>query len=375
MPGQAFDQTGPMFQPPMPGQPYGAPGYGMPGQPAAQPPKKKKTGLIILICVLVVLLIGGGGGAYWYFAMRDDPSKPVTAGQAKFPQAAVRGYLQALAVGSSSDALSFVEQTPNEMTMLTDQVLDASIAVYPVTDIVATKDNTLSTKDTAVVDATFNVGSTSFSMQYQVDQVGKYYFIQDPFVTTDLSGLLVSGVDITVNGVSMSDIVDTSDVSLFPGVYTMAINNNPLLTITSDTTFTADSGMSLGPVIGLGLSPDAQGQFATAAEDALTSCMKEDATHTSCGFGAILYRDIDTKKLITPKPGIKWSFPGAKPNFSAQTFMWDQDEPTTATAYMTIKVRIDFSSTDGGVYRDDRTLTAVNIDFSDPSNLSVTFDE
>jgi len=345
----------------------------MPGMPPAQPPKKKRGGLIALIIVLVVALLGGGGGAgYWYFMLRDDPSKPVVAGQARAPQAAVRGFLQALAAGNASDALSFVSQSPSEMTFLTDAALAAS-SNYQITSIVATKDDA-STKQNGLVDATFNIGSTPYTVQYQVDLVGKYYFIENAFAHLNLSDLYVSGLDMTMNGIYLSQFNNLTDVPAFPGVYTVAIASNPLLTITSDTSFTVISGDHSTPTVDIELAAGAQDKFAAAADEKLKSCMAENTTLTTCGFGWIML--TYNGQPLTPKSnGIKWSFPSTKPNFSKETFMWRQSDPTTVTAYISVKVHVELTATDGYTYYKDSTLSAVHIDFSNPDDMKVTFDD
>jgi len=353
----------------VPNQPWVSQPYGMPVPP---PKKKSKTWLIVLICVLVLALIGGGG-SYWYFVMRDDPSKPVAAGHAKTPQAAVRGYLQALAAGSANDALSFVSSVPGDGTFLNDGVLAASNAINPITNIVATQ-NAGGTKQNATVDATFNIGDTSADVQYSVEQVDKYYFVSNAFGSVKLDGLLDSGVDVNLNGVDVTT-ASSSQVPLFPGAYETA-PANPLLVNTSNSTITVtDPNGMYAPTVTLGTAPDFQTQLATLTDQVLQSCLAEDAIYTSCHFGTQDPYDNTTNEDIVAKPGgANWSYDGTTPDLSGTTFSWDPSDPTTATADVTIKVKLSISATNGYDYHGTFTLTAVTIDFSDPDNPVGIFD-
>jgi len=343
----------------------------MPGYPQ-QPPKKKKTGLIILICVLVLALLGGGGGfGYWYLMVRDDPSKPVPAGMAKTPQAAVRGYLQAVASGSSTSALSFLAVQPTSNTFLTDTVLSASNALSPITDITATMADT-STKAVPLVNATYKIGSQTVNTMFTVEKQDKYYFLDNATAQVDLSSAKVNGVGVSVSGIALSDI--SGSVDMFPGTYTITIDNT-MLTMTSDPQFVVTDQTSVpSPTVTVDLSSDAPSQFAKFAGDSLSKCMKQDATFTSCGFGTIL--GMNSGKIITPKKGsVKWKFiKSSTGDFSKYKFQFDPTRPTEVSADFTIHVELQLVGTDNNPYYADYTLNSISIDFSDPSKMQATFD-
>jgi len=342
----------------------------MPGYP--EPPKKKKTGLVVLICVLVLALLGGGGFGYWYFMMRDDPSKPVPASMAKTPQAAVRGYLQAIADNDANSALSFMASQPTTTTFLNDSVLMASSALNPITSITATPADG-STKDAPLVDATYHIGGQTVNTTFTVEKQDKYYFIDNGTAQVDLSSMYVNGVSVAVSGVALSDI--SGPVDMFPGTYAISINNS-LLSLTSDTQFVvADQNSSPSPTVSVGLSLDAPSQFASFASTTLKACMKQDATFTTCGFGTIMGHNSNNQ-IITPKKGsVKWKFTkGSTSDFSKYDFQFNQTKPTEVTSNFTIHLELDLTGTDGNPYYQVYKLTSMSIDFSDPTNMQATFD-
>ena len=347
------------------GQPYG-PGY----QVTPPPKKKKKVGLIVLICVLVIALLGGGGGfAYWWFAMRDDTSQPVVAGQARFPQAAVRGYLQALAAGNSADALSFVNNAPVGNPFLTDAVLSVSLAANPITDIEAVKDSG-SSKTAPTVTATYKIGSQSVSADYTTVQVGKYYFLAVGTQQVDLNDAIVYGVDMSLNGVLVNS--SYSVAPLFPGTYQLAIGNSMLSMSSEPFVVTDPYATTTVSSATITLAPEAQSKLAAAAKSTLDGCMAEKKMLTSCDFGFIGFDDYTTPDEST----VKWTFLKGKSDFSNTKFQYKPDvNITRVDAAISLQLQLSLRNTAGkGPYTGKVNITAVHIDFSDPDNLYVSFD-
>ncbi|MCL2782626.1 MAG: hypothetical protein FWD80_01415, partial [Propionibacteriaceae bacterium] len=113
--------------------------------------------VFILVGVLVLAAVAGFG-ANRYLSSQDDPNHPVSAGQAKTPAAAVRAYLQALAAGNANDALSFAV-TPADTTFLTKEVLMASLALNPITEIATALDTSAPrSSSSATVNAFYKIG-------------------------------------------------------------------------------------------------------------------------------------------------------------------------------------------------------------------------
>ena len=392
-PGQPYppDQTYAPAQPPAPGQPpYAAapgqdyttqPGQPMPGQPYApgyppqMPPlKKKHTARNILIILLVLAVLGGGSGlAYWWFAGRDDPSKPVTAGQAKTPQAAVRGYLQALAAGNSSDALSFAASPPSDTTFLTDAMLTTSLASSPITNIVANK-NDGSTKQSATVTASYQLGSQQVSATYNVNLNGKYYFIDQVTANVDLSTAYMDNIGMELNGVSLDDQTATT-FPLFPGTYQLTIDNSMLVLTGGQFTITDPSSSPSFFDTKVALASDAQGRMADAVKTKLEGCVAEKTMTTSCGWGTPILITTDLEILTPITSSIKWFFFRGTSDFSATTFQYDQqDNATEANASVNVTLERDLDATNGKSYYSRVNITAVSVNFSNPDNLAVSFD-
>jgi len=359
-------------QPPMVSHPYG-PGFMPMGQPQPPAPKKSKTALTIVICVVVLAVIAAIIGGYFLLSNKDDPSKPVPAGEAKTPEAAVRGYLQALADGRAADALSFAATAPSNTTYLTDEVLAASNAINPITEITATKDTT-SSSQYATVTASYKIGSQSVNTKFYVTQYDKYYKLEDVASRVYLSTMVGGDVDLKLNGVALTSTGLSSTVTLFPGTYQMTVSNSLLtmnnnqFVITDPMSYPDTSGMKLA------LTSDATGKFQTAVQTAMDKCMSEKALYTSCGFGPRFamttsgFIDVDTNSIT-------WSYQSpADGDFSNLTFdYYPYSDAATASAFHSTHIRLDLSDTSGTHYYKTYTLYDINIDFSDTSNITVTY--
>jgi len=333
-----------------------------PGVPAA-PPRKANVKLIALIGVLVVLLLAGGGFAYWYVAVRDDPSKPVSAGQAKTPQAAVRGYLQALANGDATDALSFLSTRPTDTTFLTNDVLSAGNSQGAISDIKATKASDGS------VNVTYNIGSQGVTAHFAVHKSGKYYTIDQGTQKVNLSDVYADGVGMTLNGVAL-DSSPSSTVTLFPGSYQLGVTNS-LLTLTGgDFTVTDPAGSTTLPDTKLTLADNAQAKFADAVKKKLDGCLAEKMMLTTCGFGIYYAAGV----TVDPN-SVGWRLMKGQTTVSKGKFTYDGSvAPSETRASISLQVKLEFSGTDKTPYFSLFNILGVSIDFSDENNLAISFD-
>lgn len=359
----------------MPGQPYGAPGpaaYGAPAYPMAAPvaQKKSNTGLIVGIIVLVVLIIVAIFGFHVFSSNQNDPSKPVPAGQATTAEAAVRGYLQALAAGNSADALAFVDAPTSpavvDNSLLTDAVLAAGNAINPITNINVPK----STSSTAVT-ATYSIGSKAVTASYFVTKSGKYYMLSQG-TTLTVMPLIDDGVTVSINGVAIKS--QSAELAMFPGSYVVTVDN-PLLTVTNGSFIvTSPTGTPDTSSMSLDLSTDAQAKFQDAAKTQLDSCMAEKAMETSCGFGFSASDEDTGNSIDIDNSTIQWIYgSGSSDDFSGATFSYDGYSGLTASASISIDIELDVSDTSGNPYYQTDTLYEADVDFTDPSNLAVTF--
>lgn len=340
-----------------------------PPEPEPEPPApaRKHTGVISLIVVIVLVLLAAGGGVFWYLQSQDDPSKPVVAGQAGTPQAAVRGYLQAVAAGNSTIAMLFMAQPPTDATFLNDTVLAAGKTAQPITDITA-----VGSKQSQMVQATYNLGGQPVEQQYQVVKVGRYYFVKNPTMTVDIQALVAADSSIRINGILAASAQGTT-VQLFPGAYEITVDN-PLVQLTSTNGFViSDTSGTLPLSVELVSNDGFIEQLRTSATAALKGCLKQKTSLTTCGFGALQFQSSSTEVLVPKANSTKWSLSGgSKADFSGAEFSWDASKPTVATADIKINVLADFTIANGKEYKTTFNLFQVTVDFTDAQNWVVT---
>jgi len=364
------------------GQPYMGQPYDVGGQPLVTPPKKKKTWLIALIIVLAVLLVGGGAFfAYWHSTMRDDGIRggrpedgPVAAGQAKTAQAAVRGYLQALAAGNSAEALSFAA-APIDSTFLTDEVLAASLDVNPITFQQAVRED-LSATDYILVTADYQIGSQSVTAIYETTQRDGYYYIENVTASISLYGIYVPDIGMRLNGASLDTGTTLLYVDLFPGSYQLTIGNS-MLTLTGGQ-FVVTDPMDFPDLYDttVELAADTPGQLANAATQTFDGCMAETTLTSNCVISLPIVmsdgkiRDVDPNSIV-------WSFIYGSSDFSSADFQYDpQNKPTVATAQVDLKVRrtMDGEGDDAQyIFYLCYDISSVRVNFSNPDRLDVSF--
>jgi len=345
--------------------------YGPQGQPMPFPPAKPKPNLFIIIGIVVVALVAVIVGAVLLAGGGDDPTRPVTPGQAKAPEAAVRGYLQAIAAGNAEDALSFAAVSPIDMTYLTDEMLAASLAINPITEITVTLDEMIGSKY-AYLSASYQIGSTTVNASFHAEKFDKYFLIDDVACAVGIYGYGSEGPPMTINGqpISLSDDF-SARVYLFPGSYVLE-QGNPYLTISDNQFLVTSPSDHPDADYKLSLREDVGPEFADLAIKTLKACMKEKTTFTTCGFGSILpiYKG---KPLPIKSSTIKWSFSGSAPDYSNVEFNYYLSHPLQAEAYRGASLRLDVKGTDGKSYYLNTRVSSVKIDFSDPNNLKVIF--
>ena len=384
-PGQqqyASGQSYPAGQPYVPNQQYTLPQPYAAGGPPQTTAPKKKTWLIVLIIVLAVLLVGGAGFfAYWHFTTRDDGVEggrpedgPVTAGQAKTAQAAVRGFLEALARGDSADALSFAA-TPTDPTFLTDEVLAESLALNPITFQQAVRED-LSDTEYVAVTADYQIGSQSVNTIYETVVQDGYYFIDQVTAPISLYGVYVSGIGMRLNGVSISTSALTPYLDLFPGSYELTIGNSMLTLLGGQ--FVVTDPLAYPDLLDtrVDLAPDTLGQLATAASTKLDECMAETTLTSHCGIGLPLVISDGKIRDIDPN-SIQWSFITGTSDFPADSFQYDpQSDPTEARAPADVQVRRTMHGEGDDaqyIFYLCYDISSVYVDFSRPDSLDVSF--
>jgi len=195
-----------------------------PMQPS--PPSNNKTKILIIIgaAVLAVLLIAiiavvvatrdnssadpqGGQGS-----QQTNPSQSGAPQQASRPSDAVAAYLQALATGDATTALSYAADPAPTGRLLTNEVLAQSQKRAPLTDIDVP---VVEDQNAKSVSARYTLGKADVSESFDVVKVGDIWKITRAVKDLDISYIVDGSVPVKINGVKVSE----KSVAVLPGSY------------------------------------------------------------------------------------------------------------------------------------------------------------
>lgn len=239
-PGQPPSGPGTPYAAPGQQSGYGQPGYGQPGYgqaggygptgptgPGGSSGGRSKLpfilggGALVLVIVVVVIVVavvhasGQGDNA------AEPPQGTSTAGSKSSTQAkpetasdAVQGYLNALAAGDATKALTYLSQQPSDTSLMTNDVLKASLKSAPLTGITVPK---VTDKYAYEVDASYKLGDRPVNAKFDIDDSSGHYLIDQGYAELDL-GDVSNGLPLTINGTKVS----ADKVYLFPGSYHVA---------------------------------------------------------------------------------------------------------------------------------------------------------
>lgn len=212
---------------PQPGQ-YGGPprGYGAePARPAPQQPNGKTKILIIIgAAALAVILVA----VIVIVATRDKPSadpqgsqnpggqtNPQPSGAPQStprPSDAVAAYLQALAAGDATGALSYAADPAPAGPLLTNEVLAKSRNRTQLTgiDVPVVEDQNVKS-----VSATYTLGSSVVNESFDVVKVADTWKLSRAVKDLDLAFIVDGPVPVKINGVKVNE----ESVAVLPGSY------------------------------------------------------------------------------------------------------------------------------------------------------------
>ena len=359
---------------PMPGQPYAGqpqqpyPGQPYPGQqpygPAGQPPGKPKgkgglilgiTGGVAVLAVIASFLVPGNP------VLPVTPQLPtITAGipsapasvpggsvtpvtQADSAQAAVQGYLQAVSSGDSASAIAYAATPPMEQSLLTDEMLAANQAVAPITDITVTEGTG---SDHQSVQAAYNLGGTPVNTTFDATLVNGTWKLDAVAVPLPLDLSAMAGVDLAINGVPLLNV----NPSVFPGRYLVEAASGwyTLSGGTVQVENTTPSGQA--PEVKLALTSSGVSAIRKAAQAKLNACLKKNSlAPAGCGFGTYLPGNNKVRAS-----SINWRV--IKGGTAMKKLKPSLDAPDSAIAKVSVKTRIDCSSTNGRRWRGFSTV-------------------
>jgi hypothetical protein len=202
-----------------PAGPYGR----KPAPPPPQPKGKGKVWIIIGAAALAVILMAvtavilatrGIPGA--------NPQSGSTAGQQTNPQNGARqasrpsdpvaAYLEALAAGDATAALSYAADPAPTGPLLTDKVLAESMKRTPLTEIdVPVVEN----QNANSVSATYKLGKSNVSETFDVVKVADRWKLSRAVKDLDIAFLIDGPVPVRINGVKVTE----ESVAVLPGSY------------------------------------------------------------------------------------------------------------------------------------------------------------
>lgn len=263
----------PAYDPNAP-QGYPAGGYPTGAYPAAPAAPKKSMSKGLLFGLI-------GGAAVLVLLIAAAIIVPnLLRGAAPTASDAVEEYLTALSEGDAETALTFVETYADD-SLLTDEVLGASLELAPISDIVVAESED-ATEYEATVSASFAVGGETIEREFTAySSSDDGWLISDGLVMATLSNF--EGLDLTVNG---AEPADYSSTSLFPGAYQLALGYEEFALDSETDTFTlttdADSELfwDIYPV----LTDDGAATFRSLVRTAIEECVAMKTLATPCGM-------------------------------------------------------------------------------------------
>jgi len=326
--------------------------------------KPRRTGLFILLGILglcIVLVVGalalrpstpttGTGGAGGGGTSGGGTTVTATASDA------VKGYLEALAAGDAATALDYVATTPQDQSLLTDEVLAAGNAIGPIADIVVEPTAVAGSAQVRahysigtgnVIDADYSVVQTSAG--WKLDK-GAAQFTVDRFPSVA-----------TINGVTPTP---GHTITMFPGSYRIGTADDRYRVWAGS--FIVQSVTDVASIkVTAALSKSGVAAVRGAAQKHLNACIKQNKAlpSASCGFGVELVERATGKK-ITAKT-VRWRITSGSAALKSFTPKLDASDPSLARGKATVKLRVDVTATNGQRYRGTSTISSVRATLGD----------
>ena len=286
-----------------------------------EPPRRRHR---ILIGVLIgVLVLAIAVGAVLFVLTR--PPKPLLRG-ARTPQAAVQGFLDALAADHAEQALNFEAAGVSHNTLfLTDAVLTRAHRLDPITAIVVGAGPGPDTDDpTATIRASYRLGSepasTTFSLHQGTDRTG--WTIDTTTIQLDPSSLLKDKVPLLLAGVAVSG----NSIELFPGTYRASTGlsridwgADPQLSVHE-----IDSAASVKTKLDERITTSGRKDAATAVRKAADACLAKHVAKPGCGL------QPNVKGYTFKKGTIRWRYEIPDAPWPAEEFGLDPTHPARA---------------------------------------------
>ncbi len=267
-----------------------------------------------LLIALVVLALTAGG-TWLGTDLSWSQANAISGPRAANPQAAVRGYLEAVSRGEAAAALSYAAYTPTNTKMLTDAVLADSLAREPITNISVDEKIPVDSVTDVEVGARYNLGGTPVATTYNARKVGSIWRVVTTGFSWPSTSLLSYYPDFAwrVNGV----LVDSADVELFPGSYLLTSADPRFKVDQAGPCILPDKGYQANCFPPSSLTDEGAAQFSAAVQSKLSGCLgQQSLAPAGCGFHAsgdpdavsstIKWSKVDTKmvKALAPSSSV-----------------------------------------------------------------------
>jgi hypothetical protein len=198
-------------------------------------------------------------------------------------EAAVGGFLAALARGDATAALSYAANTPDDTSLLTDVVLAESIKMAPITDIEVAEN---AAHD---VVAKYHLGGAPVTATYDTVKVGAVWKLS--YVTTRLGAWPGSsafygnsGFALQINGAAVA----REAITVFPGSYRVTSPDDRFEVLDNEFTVGGPEDTAV-KTSSMALTDKGVADLLAAAKASLATCLEQKTVHPT---GCELYTSV-----------------------------------------------------------------------------------
>jgi hypothetical protein len=309
---------------------------------------------ILAVTAALVLVAGYTVTQITRVVGRQNPA-PVSATAAD----TVSAYLEALAGGDATTALSYGATAPVDPRLLTDEVLQASLANNPIGGVRVLE--TTGSNTAANVRALYRMGDRRVSASFDVLRLGGRWLLASVSTKVHL-GVGPLTARLALNGAPLP----TDTPELFIGTYTLTATDQRLEV--TGATFFVESFRTDAAIARLSVELSDQGIDAVrdAAVKKLRACLEEkELAPSGCGFKA-------TTKEEPRRHTIEWRVTSGAGGLRSMKVRPVGGDPTSLEGRVRIKVRATYSTTSGTVHRAASAIARVGARLGD-STTDVRF--
>jgi hypothetical protein len=310
--------------------------------------------VVIALALIVSLAAFGAGGILWWMNRGGG-------GGGRTPGQAVENYLHALAQADAAAALSYTRTAPADTTFLTSAILQENQANHPIANIeVGEPEKRYSP---TYITATYTMGEEEITAEFTVQRHSGRWFLDGGFIDLDISEVNAL-LPLSING---HDVGNKTRVQLFPGVYTMSVNQ-PMIAFTNPLMILEYPESHPDYSMDFTLSEEGLAKVDEIASAHLNACInrKEIKPH-DCGFGFDGGPELDENSIT-------WTLTGDTPDWATLDYQLDLEDFSSATAWVEIPIKFDALSMDRLDHFGDSTkIQAVRVDLTNPYMITVSF--